>query len=197
MRYAFLAAIVTVAAPHAALAQTPTASPPPADTTASPIVERNNLVIRKFYPASSLRRGEEGRVAFRMILNRAGRMDACQVTKSSGYAALDKATCDMILAGATGQVMRNADNRRVSYQRDGVVDWALPEGVARPAVKPPFDVRSASSGEALICHRQQKTGSLVDQKVCLTREDWKRQQAYAQEETQKMQAPRGPAGGPL
>lgn len=189
MRYAVLAAIACAAAPCAAVAQTTTE---PADTSASPIVERNNLVIRKFYPASSLRRGEEGQVAFRMILNREGRMNACQVTKSSGYKALDKATCDMILAGATGQIMRNADNRRVSYQRDGLIDWVLPEGVARPAVKPAFDVRSASTGEALVCRRQQKTGSLVDQKVCLTREDWKRQEAYAQQETRDMQAPKGP-----
>jgi TonB family protein len=197
MRYAYLAPIVAVAAPHVALAQTPTASPPPADTSGSAIVERNNLVIRKFYPASSLRRGEEGRVAFRMIINKQGRLDACQVTKSSGYAALDKATCDMMVAGATGQIYRNGDDRRVAYQRDGLIDWTLPEGVEKPAVKPPFNVATASSGDALICHRQQKTGSLVDQKVCLTREDWKRQRAYAQEETQKMQAPRGPAGGPL
>ncbi len=194
MKLALLAAAISAAAPLAAVGQTP--PPPTADTASSPIIERNLLVIRKFYPASSLRRGEEGQVAFRMILNRDGRMNACQVTKSSGYAALDKATCDMILSGATGQIMRNADNRRISYQRDGVIDWTLPEGVARPAVKPPFNVASASNGEALICHRQQKTGSLVDQKVCLTREDWKRQQAYAQEETQRMQAPRGPEGGP-
>lgn len=188
MRYAFLAAVVFVAVPCAVFAQTPT----PADTSTSLIVERNNMVIRKFYPASSLRRGEEGRVAFRIILNREGRLNACQVTKSSGYAALDKATCDMMLAGATGEVMRNADNRRVSYQRDGLVDWILPAGVARPAVKPPFNVATASSGEALVCRRQQKTGSLVDQKVCLTRDDWKRQEAYAQQETRDMQAPKGP-----
>lgn len=194
MKLALFVAAILVAVSLEAIAQTTT--PAPVGTSASPIVERNALVIRKFYPVSSLRRGEEGQVAFRMILNRDGRMNACQVTKSSGYAALDKATCDMILAGATGQVMRNDEGRRVSYQRDGVIDWTLPEGIARPSVRPPFNVASASTGEALICHRQQKTGSLVDQKVCLTRDDWKRQQAYAQEETQRMQAPRGPEGGP-
>ncbi len=200
MRLALLAAAISAAIPGTAVAQTTatqttatqTTATQPSDTSRSPIVERNLLVIRKFYPASSLRRGEEGQVAFRMILNRDGRMNACQVTKSSGYKALDKATCDMIVAGATGQVMRDADNRRVSYQRDGLIDWTLPEGFARPAVKPPFDVASAGSGDAIICRRQQKTGSLVDQKVCLSRDDWKRQLDYAQQETRDMQAPKGP-----
>lgn len=190
MRYAVLASAIYVAGSYAAFAQTP----PSAETTAGPIIERNVLVLRKFYPPSSLRRGEEGQVGFKLIVNKRGRLDACQVTKSSGYAALDKATCDMMLAGATGQIYRNGDDRRVAYQRDGLVDWALPQGVAKPAVKPAFNVASASNGEAVICRRQQKTGSLVDQKVCLTRDDWKRQEAYAQEETQKMQAPRGPEG---
>jgi TonB family protein len=187
----FLAA-AGLSSPSILLAQT---TPTP-EASASPIIERNKLVMRKFYPASSLRLGEEGTVSFTIIVNRDGRIDGCQVTKSSGYEALDKATCDMMLVGATGQVQRAA-NRRVAYSRDGLVDWKLPDDVVRPATVPPFNVARSSSGEPLICRRQTKTGSsYITEKVCLTRADWWRQEAYAQEQTQNMQAAKGPVGLP-
>ena len=184
-------AMACLCAPFAAVAQRP-AGP---DMPDSPIIERNKLVVSKFYPPTSIRRGEEGTVKFAIVVGRDGKLDGCQVTNSSGYAALDKATCDMMLSGATGQVRRYDDKRRMAYTREGLVEWSLPDGVARPATPPPFDVTRSASGEPLICKRQTKTGSnFITEKVCLTRADWQRQQAFAQEETQKMQTPRG---GPL
>ena len=163
----------------------------------SAIVERNRLVVQKFYPSSSLRRGEEGEVHFRIMVNRNGRLDGCQVTQSSGYAALDTATCDLLLQGATATPLVSSDGWRIAGMRDGIVPWTLPAGVRRPTTPPPFTSARNAAGEALICKRQIKTGSAyIMEKTCLTREDWHRQEQYAQEETAKMQSPKGPVGGP-
>ena len=54
----------------------------------------------KSYPAGSLERGEEGTVGFVAAVERSGDLKSCRVTKTSGYALLDRATCDMLIANA-------------------------------------------------------------------------------------------------
>ncbi len=181
-----------------ATAQQPMPDPVTVTAPAEPsaIIERNKLVIQKFYPRSSLRRGEEGDVYFRINVNRDGRLDGCQIIKSSGYEALDTATCDMLLKGATATPLVAADGWRTAGVRDGIVPWVLPDGVRRPATPPPLTSTRNAAGEKLICRRQTKTNSLyIMEKVCLTAHDWKLQQDYAQAETQAMQSPKGPLGG--
>lgn len=172
------------------------AVPDPVTVTApaelSAIIARNRLVIQKFYPRSSLRRGEEGEVHFRINVNRDGRLDGCQITKSSGYEALDTATCDMLLKGATATPLIAADGWRTAGIRDGIVPWVLPDGVRRPATPPALTSTRNAAGEKLICRRQTKTGSLyIMEKICLTTHDWKIQSDLAQQETQTMQTPKG------
>jgi TonB family protein len=178
-------------------AQQPVPDPTTVTAPAEPseIIARNRLVIQKFYPKSSLKRGEEGEVQFRINVNRDSRLDGCQVTRSSGYEALDTATCDMLLKGATATPLIAADGWRTVGVRDGIVPWVLPDGVRRPATPPSLTSTRNAAGEKLICRRQTKTGSLyIMEKVCLTAHDWKMQQDYAQAETQAMQAPRGQPG---
>ena len=158
----------------------------------SPTIERNLFVVMKSYPAASLKRGEEGAVRFRVTTDRRGRLDACQIVKSSGYAALDKATCTMLLAGATATPLRSEDGWHVVGNRDGIVEWKLPQGATRPASPPTFTAVRNAMGEPLICKRQEKTGSLViSEKVCLTAEDWNRAKDYAQGEVRRLQSPQG------
>jgi TonB family protein len=192
-----LIALTFAAAAGPAIAQQPVPDPVMVTAPAEPsaIIERNKLVIQKFYPKSSLRRGEEGEVYFRINVNRDGRLDGCQIIKSSGYEALDTATCDMLLKGATATPLIAADGWRTAGVRDGIVPWVLPDGTKRPATPPPLTSTRNAAGEKLICRRQTKTGSLyIMEKVCLTARDWKQQQDYAQAETQAMQAPKGQPG---
>jgi TonB family protein len=159
----------------------------------SSIIERNKLVIQKFYPRASLRRGEEGDVHFRINVNRDGRLDGCQITKSSGYKALDTATCDMLLKGATATPLIADDGWRTAGVRDGIVPWVLPDGTKRPATPPTFTSARTAAAEKLICRRRTKTGSTyIMEKVCLTARDWRMQEDYAQAALQAMQGPRGP-----
>ncbi len=178
-------------------AQQPVPDPSTVTAPAEPseIIARNRLVIQKFYPPTSLRRGEEGDVYFRINVNRDGRLDGCQIIKSSGYEALDSATCDMLLKGATATPLIAADGWRTAGVREGIVPWVLPDGVRRPATPPPMTSTRNAAGEKLVCRRQTKTNSLyIMEKVCLTAHDWKLQQDYAQAETQAMQAPKGLPG---
>jgi TonB family protein len=170
----FLIGLIFVSVTGPAIAQRP--MPDPAIVTApaepSAIIERNKLVIQKFYPRSSLRRGEEGDVYFRINVNRDGRLDGCQIIKSSGYEALDTATCDMLLKGATATPLIAADGWRTAGIRDGIVPWVLPDGARRPATPPPLTSTRNAAGEKLICRRQTKTGSnYIMEKVCLTSAD--------------------------
>lgn len=146
----------------------------------SQIIERNRLVVDQFYPASARKRGEEGQVGFRIDVDRNGRINGCRVTKSSGYAALDTATCDMVLAGGTATALTKADGRATAGVREGLVDWKLPAGFTRPATPPPFDANLSRTGEQIICRRQlRRDSNFITEKVCLTSADWQRQLLYA------------------
>jgi TonB family protein len=191
----FCLTLITVLVPLSAHADQ--ATPDPVTVTAPPrtssIIERNKLVIQKFYPRTSLRRGEEGEVHFRINVNKDGRLDGCQITRSSGYEALDTATCDMLLKGATATPLIAEDGWRTAGVRDGIVPWVLPDGAKRPATPPPLTSTRNSAGEKLICRRQTKTGSTyIMEKVCLTAADWKRAGDEAQRQTQEMQTCKGP-----
>lgn len=159
----------------------------------SSIIARNQYVVMNSYPKVSLHRGEEGVVGFRVKLSREGRLDSCQVTRSSGYQALDTATCDMLLKGATATPLRTDEGDRIAGFRDGLVEWSLPATVRRPPVPPPYTAATNAVGEKLICRRQLRAGStFVREKICLTADDWRRQSDFAQQQTQDMQTPRGP-----
>lgn len=172
------------------LSATASAVPAAPDTA---IVARNAYVVMRAYPKTSLHRGEEGVVGFRIKLNREGLLDSCQVTRSSGYQALDTATCDMLLKGATATPLRTDEGDRIAGYRDGLVEWTLPATARRPAQPPRFTTSSGANGETLICRRKLRAGSsFIREKICLTAADWRRQSDHAQQQTQDMQTPRGP-----
>ena len=45
------------------------------------------------YPNEAIRRGQEGRVAYKVTIDETGRVTSCVVTSSSGYPLLDEGTC--------------------------------------------------------------------------------------------------------
>ena len=158
----------------------------------SPIIERNKFVIDKSYPAESALRGEEGDVTFRIRTNRKGQVDGCQVIASSGYRRLDEATCDMILRGATAQPLQDRNGWRVAGVRDAYVEWRLPVQFAMINA-PAFDTKVGLAGVAYNCHRQMRKGSIVvEEKICVTDDQYQRQVDYAQGTALAYQRPDGP-----
>lgn len=144
------------------------------------------------YPPESMRRGEEGDVGVRVTTDRKGRMTGCQVTKSSGYLALDSASCDLLLTYGQTKPYLGPDGRSIVRVQDGQVVWRLPAD-KRPATPPPhtatasFIASNQSNSERKICKTVVRTGSMADrQKVCLTAREWQTQRDTTQRDLKDM-----------
>lgn len=145
--------------------------------------EKNARVQLANYPRGALRRGEQGTVGISVTVDRQGRLRECAVSKSSGFASLDEATCDFLFSHAQIAAYVAPGGGGPTTRQEGQVVWTLPAGV-RPTTA------SATAGplpEKKICRAQARTGSLVaSQRICLTKAEWRRQYELAQDETREM-----------
>jgi len=142
----------------------------------------NLLFVARHYPPQSLARGEEGAVDFQVVIEPSGRIRSCVVTRSSGFAALDTATCDLMIENARFQAVADPNGRRIVSRHAGTLTWTLPVGALRPAVAPvPAKVAVA---EEVICRRRLKPDSnYIVTTLCLTRADWDRTVEYGRMQT--------------
>lgn len=77
------------------------------------------------YPKESLERREEGTVGYRVEVDRRGELKTCEVTRSSGFAALDRATCEILIRNGKFRTRTNAEGRKVQYTHDGNIVWKI------------------------------------------------------------------------
>lgn len=84
------------------------------------------------YPPASLRAREAGTVAVRLVVDSTGRVTACQIVSSSGYARLDEGTCATLVARA--QFVPGPSGR--TFERRIV--WKIPEGDSAVSIGQPF-----------------------------------------------------------
>ncbi len=135
------------------------------------------------YPPESRRLGEEGSVGLKLVVDGNGKLVSCTVSQTSGYARLDRASCDIMLIHVVRMVPPKAvDGRRGRAVKEAKIDWTLPAGTPRPPVAPPRspDAELASAAETITCTTAQRMGSLnLKQKVCLSAADRQRAQDYA------------------
>ncbi len=135
------------------------------------------------YPRESLRLGEEGSVGLKLGIDGSGKLLSCTVSKSSGYARLDRASCDVMLIHVIKLVPPKAtEGRHAHAVKDAQIDWQLPPGTPRPPVAPPRspDAELAAAAETITCTTAQRMGSVgLKQKVCLSAADRERAQEYA------------------
>jgi protein TonB len=75
----------------------------------------------------AIRRDEQGTVAFRLLINRRGRVSECQIVSSSGSNALDGATCRILEDRARFEPARDADGKRIADETTGRIRWMLPD----------------------------------------------------------------------
>ena len=78
------------------------------------------------YPAEAFRRREQGRVAFEITISPEGRVSACRVTRSSGSASLDQATCEIMQRGAMFRPARDSHGNAVASTVRSAINWILP-----------------------------------------------------------------------
>ena len=117
---------VLLAAPAPVVAQAETAAVAP-------------IVSSQDYPASALRAGEEGVVAFRLTVGPDGRAHNCAVTSSSGSAALDNATCRIMLSRARFRAARDVDGRPTTGSFESRLTWRIND----PPTSGPPDISRA------------------------------------------------------
>ena len=161
----------------------------------------NGEFITKHYPYEALKKGEYGRVSFEVTVEPDGALGSCEITGSSGFATLDRETCDFMTKYARLQPVRNSDGRAVRAAQQGYINWQLPPG-RRPAAAP-ASVRKVPTdrfGKPLdmnktICRTIERTGSRVGGvKTCMTRTEWARSERESREGVQSLQGAGGGCG---
>lgn len=155
--------------------------------------QKNGEFLWKYYPQGALKRGEQGRVAFKLTIEPTGTISTCDVTESSGFRALDKETCDIMGLYARVAPVRNADGRAIRAVQEGFIVWKLPPGAT--------EVASASTSKTmpkpdqLVCRKDITTGSLIATvKHCMTRSEWKQQEIVNRDAVEAMGQGRGFCG---
>ncbi|QZH75120.1 MAG: TonB family protein [Erythrobacter sp.] len=109
----------------------PVASPAPTPAF-TPVAARpaNNMqswITTDDYSRSNLTREREGTARYRLVVGSNGRVDACEITSSTGHASLDTATCRLIERRARFDPATNNRGERVVGTYTGSVTWQIPE----------------------------------------------------------------------
>jgi protein TonB len=115
---------VPIAAPPA-----PRPAPPPPPRVVPPQRARANLnsyFSQDDYPAGALRNNEQGTTGFALTIGPSGRVEACNVTSSSGSSALDQATCRILRSRARYTPARDENGNPTTGRDSGRVTWRLP-----------------------------------------------------------------------
>ena len=77
------------------------------------------------YPAEALQRRAQGIAGFRLQISGTGRVEKCDIQRSSGNAALDEATCRVIMKRSHFRPATNAAGHAVASVYTGTIHWRL------------------------------------------------------------------------
>jgi len=147
---------------------------------------KNGEFLWKYYPQGALKRGEQGRVAFRLTIEPTGTIGSCDVTESSGFKALDAETCDIMGLYARVEPVRNSDGRAIRANQNGFIVWKLPPGAVKVASA--STSKTMQKPDQLVCRKDIQTGSLIAvTKQCLTKSEWARQEQQTREDVGRLQ----------
>lgn len=82
-------------------------------------------IVEADYPDSAYERGITGVVYLRFVVAPTGRVSECEVTRSSGNAALDRTTCRLIVQRFRYRAARDSEGRPTSEVIRGEHHWEL------------------------------------------------------------------------
>ncbi len=104
-------------------------APAPVDVSrpAQSMVNPPSLFAPADYPAEALSRRSHGSTTYRLRVSEAGRASSCDIERSSGSAALDQATCQVMLSRSRFRPALDAAGRPVPDNFVGTIRWILPE----------------------------------------------------------------------
>lgn len=108
---------------------TPQPRPQPsfAPQRAAPRNDASRWVVTDDYPAKALREGAEGIAGFRVVVGSDGRVDACEITSSSGNPQLDEATCKNVTRRARFEPATDGNGQKVVGSYSSTVRWQIPD----------------------------------------------------------------------
>ena len=156
----------------------------PSAASETTLQAENREFMVKNYPAGPLKRGEQGRVAFRLTIEPDGSLSQCEVTESSGFAGLDTETCEIMVYSARLSPIRNEDGRAIRASQNGFIVWRLP---GSPAQLAETAAATMPQPDKLICKKSQQTGSLIAAtKQCLTKKQWAMAEHEAREAAERI-----------
>lgn len=85
------------------------------------------LFIASDYPAEALTTGVQGNTGIRLRVSDKGRVEKCDVERSSGSAALDQAACRVVTSRARFHPALSAAGRPVASHHSDTIRWMLRE----------------------------------------------------------------------
>ncbi len=105
----------------------PNVTPSIAPVSASPRNGPAGWITSNDYARSDLVREREGTAGYRLVIGSNGRVDACEITRSSGHASLDSNTCRLIESRARFEPAKNNRGETTVGTYTGTVTWQIPE----------------------------------------------------------------------
>lgn len=105
----------------------PTSKPPRfAPKAAKPGNDVAGWVTTDDYPTQEIRAGHQGAVRFQLAIDARGRVSQCTILASSGYPALDQATCKQVTRRARFDPATDGDGNAVGGAYSGTIRWVIP-----------------------------------------------------------------------
>ncbi len=107
----------------------PSITPPPLfkPKSAAPKGAWKQWVTTNDYPTQELRMEHEGTARYRLSVDSAGKVSDCTITASSGFAGLDRATCDTVRRRARFEPATDEAGARTAGSFSGAVTWQIPK----------------------------------------------------------------------
>lgn len=94
---------------------------------ATPRGKPGNWVTNADYRPRWIREELTGSASFRLSIDAAGKVTGCTITRSTGHAALDTATCELVTKRARFDAARDGNGKPVAGSYANKVTWNIPE----------------------------------------------------------------------
>lgn len=113
---------------------------------AQPRADPQSLISGKDYPASALRKGEQGTVRYLLEIGADGRVRGCRVIRSSGSPSLDSEACRVMTGRGRFRPAIDSTGNPAPSEEVQAVAWSLPAeakvvhwgyGIVSNSVSPP------------------------------------------------------------
>jgi len=122
--------VVLIPLPSPVPSPGPIATPPPPAFTPVGPRPRNNVqswITADDYSRADIIREREGTARYRLVVGSDGRVDACEITASTGHRSLDRNTCRLLRRNARFNAATDGSGAQVVGTYSGTVTWQIPK----------------------------------------------------------------------